>query len=409
MKSFLSITLLSLLPIVIYGQWTQSIQLKAHSVGSQLTDFQVLVELNDTTFDFNSSNLTGSDIRFSMSDTYSGSGELSHWTEEYEFGDELKIWVKIPDIPATGDTVFYLHYGNSSATDISDGEATFDFFDHFDGSSLDTTKWKEFGYGSISLQDSYIRLLQSSGNWDKGVITDDIKNMSSYKIKSRFRLMDSVSNFNIQHGITDEEGIWHLKSGNNHEFIRAWNRVYVGQINSSGTNRGDVGSKFTYQLNEWYKGEAWFSGTEKWSILDTVVAYSDSNTHNNDWMGIAVFSWNNHTPRVDVDWIFVRKFHDPDVGVDVVEDPVGIYNQGSVRQIRIYPNPSNGYISIANLDEDKTMISIMNQYGQLVVQEEISNLSEVTLDIPSQFRSGLYFIHIESNQYNYTQRLILSR
>ena len=49
-----------------------------------------------------------------------------------------------PSIPTTG-TKIYLHYGNPYASSLSDGAATFLFFDHFVGTAVNTTRWTKSG------------------------------------------------------------------------------------------------------------------------------------------------------------------------------------------------------------------------------------------------------------------------
>src|SRR5690606_6122358 len=58
------------------------------------------------------------------------------------------FWVKAGSIP-TGDSTFYMYYGNNEATAVADGDATFQFFDDFEDNQLDTEKWDLNVVGSI--------------------------------------------------------------------------------------------------------------------------------------------------------------------------------------------------------------------------------------------------------------------
>ena len=78
-----------------------------------------------------------SDIRFTDDDTTT---KLSYWMEEMVLGSYAIFWVKINDDLDTSQTI-YMYYGNPSATSESNGEATFRFFDDFEGTSLDNSKW----------------------------------------------------------------------------------------------------------------------------------------------------------------------------------------------------------------------------------------------------------------------------
>jgi len=94
-----------------------------------------------------------SDIRFSID----RSTALPFWIESYTNGESAIIWVRVPTI-STSQTM-YIHYGNGYATYDSNGDDTFQFFDDFNGSSVDTEKWTTVNSnGSISVSDSYLRM-----------------------------------------------------------------------------------------------------------------------------------------------------------------------------------------------------------------------------------------------------------
>ncbi|HDM36826.1 MAG TPA: DUF2341 domain-containing protein [Candidatus Syntrophoarchaeum butanivorans] len=80
------------------------------------------------------------DIRFVLDDTT----ELAYWIED-NTTDPIKVWVNVTD-----NGTVYLYYGNPTAASASDGDATFLFFDDFDGSDIDTTKWNVTGTATVS-------------------------------------------------------------------------------------------------------------------------------------------------------------------------------------------------------------------------------------------------------------------
>ncbi|MHA2022462.1 MAG: DUF2341 domain-containing protein [Candidatus Thorarchaeota archaeon] len=120
-----------------------------------LTDYQVLIELNSTNFDFSKANPDGSDIRFVDEDDVT---KLSYWIEEWNTSSQTtKIWVKVPSIP-TGEKTIYLYYNNSDAVSesnlsqvcpggIHDGYCC-EFFDDF--SDNDVSDWSTNMWGSNS-------------------------------------------------------------------------------------------------------------------------------------------------------------------------------------------------------------------------------------------------------------------
>jgi hypothetical protein len=97
------------------------------------------------------------DIRFTKSD---GVTLLDYWLESYDGGVAI-FWVEVDSIPASPDRVtIYIYYGKSDATTTSNGDDTFLFFDHFDGASLDLTKWmveKDSTYVTYTIVNSVLR------------------------------------------------------------------------------------------------------------------------------------------------------------------------------------------------------------------------------------------------------------
>ena len=133
-------------------QYQREIAIRENS-GNILTDYQVFIGLMGDDFPSKAKS-DGADIRFT--DT-KGNG-LSYWVEEWNSGTkEADIWVKVPSIPANGEAEIKMWYGNPSAGAVSDGGATFEFFDEFDGASLDETRW-HINYGSPSVSGGVLSL-----------------------------------------------------------------------------------------------------------------------------------------------------------------------------------------------------------------------------------------------------------
>lgn len=120
------------------------------NTGAELTDYQLKFTVNrDTGVDSGYTVYVGTkcqddydDIRFVASDDTT---VLDYWIESSSSATAT-IWVQVNTIP-TGDTSVYLYYGSAGASAVSDGDATFPFFDDFPGSSLDADKWDVVGAG----------------------------------------------------------------------------------------------------------------------------------------------------------------------------------------------------------------------------------------------------------------------
>jgi len=105
--------------------------------GKDLTDYQIRIEIMDE--EFFSKCTDPRYVEFYDEDKQT---LLSHYTELFDTANKIAIfWVKVPSIPANGTKMIYLNINISRMEDLSDGEATFDFFDDFEGSELDTNKW----------------------------------------------------------------------------------------------------------------------------------------------------------------------------------------------------------------------------------------------------------------------------
>jgi len=86
------------------------------------------------------------DIRFT--DEYNT--ELDYWMEDKTDSDNAIIWVEIPVIPSSGVANYYMYYGNPTVSTSSNGTNTFQLFDDFDDSSIDTNLWTVEKKGSSS-------------------------------------------------------------------------------------------------------------------------------------------------------------------------------------------------------------------------------------------------------------------
>jgi len=101
--------------------WKYRREITITNVNGTLTDYQILVELNSSNFNFSHAQENGSDIRFVASDDET---LLSHWIEVWNSTNQsAKIWVNVSEI--TEGTKIFMYYGNENASDASDANATF--------------------------------------------------------------------------------------------------------------------------------------------------------------------------------------------------------------------------------------------------------------------------------------------
>jgi len=105
------------------------VPISVSGTGSNLTDYQVLINITNPTI-LSHMRTDGADLRLFSSATstpYSSAG-LSYWIESIN-STQATVWVKA-NIPASGTTL-YMYYGNASASAQSNASATFIFFDDF--------------------------------------------------------------------------------------------------------------------------------------------------------------------------------------------------------------------------------------------------------------------------------------
>lgn len=74
--------------------------------------------------------------------------------------------------------------------------------------------------------------------------------------------------------------------------------------------------------------------------------------------------------------------------------------------IRIYPNPSNGKVTVNGIDKNAEQIIISNSNGQIVFNQALNaKTPDIQLDL--QLTSGVYFIKITGKNYQSTGKLVL--
>jgi biopolymer transport protein ExbB len=84
----------------------------------------VLVRLYDGNFQFLSAKEDGGDIRFVAADDKTS---LPFHVERYDsLLNEAFVWVQLPEVKPSGQTQFWMYYGNAAATRADDSKGTFD-------------------------------------------------------------------------------------------------------------------------------------------------------------------------------------------------------------------------------------------------------------------------------------------
>lgn len=74
---------------------------------------------------------------------------------------------------------------------------------------------------------------------------------------------------------------------------------------------------------------------------------------------------------------------------------IGISEKNLDKNLKVFPNPSNGQIQVELNNATFQSISILNVLGQEIYFKEIQHLKRVNLDIPGE--KGIYFIKVQTS------------
>ena len=228
--------------------------------GNTLTDYQVRLEIDTATLiSEGKMNEDCSDVRFTYENS-TGEYEIPYWIESGCNSANTIIWIKVPEIPANGETTIYMYYGNPSATSESNGDAVFEFFDDFEGTSLDTNKWaiqrRETSGGSATLEDG--SLILSAPSSTEPILIESLVDIqiNNYILETKGKVLDDYGREQYRPGI-----IWKHIRGSYDNFY-AWDTYAFGHDAwvlfrlkaGSFTNLGEV-SGADINPNDAYSGE----------------------------------------------------------------------------------------------------------------------------------------------------------
>ncbi len=145
------------------GWWNESWEYRSiyylkNTNNYSLKNNSVLLILNSTNFKWDLANSDLSDIRITQfNETTQTETLLSHWIEYVDSVNKKGyVWVRVQNLSANGNITLFIYHYNPDAADESDGYKTFDFFDDFPGTSLDSSKWVDVD-GSYTVSDGMFK------------------------------------------------------------------------------------------------------------------------------------------------------------------------------------------------------------------------------------------------------------
>ena len=231
------------------------------------------------------------DIRFTKSD---GTTLLDYWIEESDSSDAT-IWVEVDSIAGSDDTTIYLYYGNAGASAVSSGDDTFDFFDDFDGGSVDTDKW-DIDSGSPSVADSNIVVsgddIYSDNTFGPGV---------AYRTKVKYNVVGGTSNYFMQNGFQSIEAARHTVAHSLSTYSNKWDS-YDADYELTSASGVTANTYCTFEI-KWPS-----SSSVTFTVDDTDVATHTSQVPDDPMYVRLRADSTVGTTTLTSDWVLIRKY-----------------------------------------------------------------------------------------------------
>jgi hypothetical protein len=289
--------------------WKYRKKLTISNTGSALSDYQLLFTINrssgsDSGFTVYLDTKCESDyddIRFTTSD---GTTLLDYWIESAS-SSTAKIWVEIDSIAASGNTAIYIHYGNSSASAVSNGDDTFPFFDDFNnGTTLDTAKWTDTGSGTrtITIANSIATLTGGAGP-GYAYPQSNVVFGTNYAVRSRGNIDPTSTDPTHQKGIgmvASPKVIWWMSGFPTASLTKTRCTEADPENYQGGYDSTVTGGYHIYDIIRNGTTSILFNLDNVWKVTET----TDVVTGN---LKVALVAYNSGVTTL-VDWILVRKY-----------------------------------------------------------------------------------------------------
>jgi hypothetical protein len=246
------------------------------------------------------------DIRFTDDD---GITLLDYWIETRVNGNYAIIWVEVADNLSTTDQTIHLYYGNATATDAGNGDATFIFFDDFLGPSLDGSKWYSVD-ANLTFSGSVVTIANTR-SW--GGVYSNNEYTLPYNFVVRAQKTTEAGN-----GYAGLQG-WYNPLGNT--TINVFDVFEISGVKSQvyQTCRHDGSEQWyvdgTWSLNTWYHYQIKGTPSEVRYYRDGTLQHTVTNTsyipYSNDRLHVMLAS----SSRYDVlrvDYCFLGKYVSPE-------------------------------------------------------------------------------------------------
>ncbi len=305
--------------------WNYRRQININNSGGLIADYQVLIHLNNSNFDFNLAKADGSDVRFTLN---SGT-PIDYWIEFWNnTSHEAYIWVQDPSIPS-GNSSIYVYYNNPSASSASNGSNTFNLFDDdwcgFEGSGCSqsgalaniqppSTDQNQPGFHSYINWDGTINkvwVVTGSPSVSSGILNLESANGVLSILQSD---PNQAVGFRANYGLGSGKEIGGFL---NDYYVQ---RIMIGELSTADTlyliNR--VTDEITTTLgsnlhNAFHTYEVrWKNGECEADIDHGVISKTLTSATPNKQLSVTLQSYLGSNATLQVDWVYLRQYRDPE-------------------------------------------------------------------------------------------------
>jgi hypothetical protein len=174
--------------------WPYRQNVSYSNTAGNLTNYQVEILANSSNVGANWNwSYNGSDVRITYYNSSTGAeSEIPFCIEAWNSTTtNATIWVNVSFLENNTSTTIYMYYGNFSLTSKSNGNKTFNFFDHFDGASINTNIWQgTTGGGTVANS-----ILSYGSGTNSYIIIGKTSFGVNYTVESRSKFHNGSSGF----------------------------------------------------------------------------------------------------------------------------------------------------------------------------------------------------------------------
>lgn len=351
-----------------------------------------------------------SDIRVTDSD---GTTLLPYWIESGCGTTATKIWTRIPSIPSASKNI-YLHWGNPTAAAASDGSATFEFFDDFQGTTINSSKWVSINPDDVFTQNNglYLKGKGFTDGYNNALISQATFNRAAdRKIQARFTPYNTqggmlfgwdINQNPVTSAAVNPNTIYGLKTYNNQIYSQEKTNAFGALANYSASTSYDM--KIELRANgAGYYSRAGSSGA--WTSLRETTSFTDSP------MRIAV---KNYTHNVKFDHLLVMKYaaQEPSQSVGSVER--GSYSLGaSTWEFRRPVTLTNAQAALSDMQVQLSLDTTSHKTDRITVSWTDTSATETGFIIERCTGAGCDFsslltLSASSNATSYTDTAVIA-